>query len=82
MIEERLKIIHKAIARAGFLMVHQIVMRKLTRSCLIEALEKIKFATKELEHLIANTNNMNILKKKLLDNKAIGENDGTSPNKN
>lgn len=55
MIEKRLDIIHKAICRAGFLIVTQIVKRKLTRAYLVEAVEQVKFATVEIERLIADT---------------------------
>jgi hypothetical protein len=72
MIEKRLGTIYKAICRAGFLISYQIIKRKLTRSYLVEASERVKFSTQELESLIADTSKTGNTEK-LLDNNVTGE---------
>lgn len=51
-IEGHLDRAHKAMGRAGFLVVTMIVKRRLWRSNLVEAVEQLKYARNELEGLL------------------------------
>jgi hypothetical protein len=53
-IEEHAEAIHRAISRAGFLMVTQLVHKKLRRSDLVEVVEKVEFAVAETKRLLDN----------------------------
>ena len=55
-VSERVDFIHKTICRAGFLMVCQLVNKKLRRSDLQEVVEKLELALSETKLLIQNTN--------------------------
>jgi hypothetical protein len=50
--EEHLRVIHLAVGRAMFLIVIQLLHKKLKRSDLIELIEKLEFAIAETKRLL------------------------------
>lgn len=53
-IGETLDRAHKAMGRAGLLVVTMIVRRRMRREYVVEAVEQLKFATQLLEALVAD----------------------------
>jgi hypothetical protein len=51
--EETLSEAHKALGRAGYLLLLMLVKRRMRREYLVEAVEKVKFTTACLEQLLA-----------------------------